>query len=58
MDPDAALARIREIGADIAEEEVPSVEQAIELAEVICGLDAWLSTGGFLPAAWAGGHLA
>lgn len=50
MDPDAALARMREL---IARERESFVEtDATELSELIDGLDQWLSKGGFLPAAW------
>jgi hypothetical protein len=57
MDPDAALAQLRaaviawikaqESGADEA-----GTEAASDAIHAIVALDAWLSTGGFLPTAW------
>jgi hypothetical protein len=47
MDPDAALARIRELSQDLSNN-----EDALELANLIRELDAWLSNGGFFPREW------
>lgn len=50
MDPNAALAEIRSILADRAEDGTWDAER---LAELINGLDDWITGGGFLPADWA-----
>lgn len=52
MDPNAALAEIREITAHILDGK-PDSGQALRLAELSEALDEWLSKGGFLPSAWA-----
>jgi hypothetical protein len=49
MDPDAALARLRELAQLLLESPEPD---ASELAETFQGLDQWLARGGFKPAAW------
>ena len=50
MDPNACLARIREI---IEKGSHPLDHQdAEDLAENIDALDGWLSRGGFLPVEW------
>jgi hypothetical protein len=49
MDPNAALADIRSILADRAEDGSWDADQ---LAERINDLDNWLTRGGFLPADW------
>jgi hypothetical protein len=53
MDVNATLARIRELSSPLA---VLDADEAAELAELIHALDEWISTGGFLPAAWQRGH--
>lgn len=50
MDPDAALAEIRELVDRIKAADSRHTVQ--RLAELVDGLDQWLSRGGFLPAAW------
>lgn len=53
MDPNATLARIREI---LNEEDsgIDVVDELIELSQLVSGLDGWISAGGFLPEAWIG----
>jgi len=49
MDPDAALAEMVELAhSDLSEYN----EDIHRLAELTLALNAWLSSGGFLPAAW------
>jgi hypothetical protein len=55
MDPNKALEKIRELIREVYNDKrdfhtVP--EAAIELADTINSLDAWLISGGFLPDAW------
>lgn len=51
MDPNAALAEIRKLTRDVLKGRAD--EEDIErLAELIEGLDNWLSKGGFLPKNW------
>ena len=58
MDPDAALARIRELAAEIIQifDDDESYEyaeaEANEIAETFQGLDNWIKGGGFLPKDW------
>lgn len=61
MDVEETLRQVRERVKSILESTVltdsgdPVSELAdtgIELASLVAGLDKWLSTGGFLPAAW------
>jgi hypothetical protein len=64
MDPDAALEAIRERlreltdeldgidPTDVTDELQAAIRLADELVELTKGLDQWLSTSGFLPAAW------
>jgi len=53
MDPNATLELIR---AKCAETETVDSQDfgalCLELADLITGLDAWLSKGGFLPTDW------
>ena len=49
MDPNATLARIREI---IAETQNGNWEHVNELPELNAAMDDWLSHDGFLPDAW------
>lgn len=63
MDPDATLERLLELAQGVSEArgnrttEPPCcptcTEDAADLAEAVQELDASLSEGGFLPAAWA-----
>jgi hypothetical protein len=53
MDPDAALTEIRELTIKILAGK-DAEGDAVRLAELIAGLDEWLSKGGFAPAAWKG----
>lgn len=66
MDPNAALAEIRQILARRSRLENMSPEQWLDdmddllddqlrLLELVEGLDGWLSKGGFLPDAWTNG---
>lgn len=54
MDPDAALAVIRELAAEINEAGPDALDEiaAMRLADHVTGLDQWLTKGGFLPADW------
>jgi len=59
MDPDAALARIRELasgiitGADSLEMDDYDLSiDGQDLAEAFQGLDEWIMKGGFLPKDW------
>lgn len=58
MDPDAALREIRAIMALIKAHRRMTVEQIDHLGELVDGLDAWLTRGGFFPAAWRHGQSA
>jgi hypothetical protein len=54
MDPNEALRIIREARAEIFSEGEPYAPSMVyRLAEATDALDTWLSTGGFLPGAWA-----
>ena len=55
MDPNKALARIRELVRK-AVDELIDADEALELAETIDGLDKWLSGRGWLPRAWQEGR--
>lgn len=58
MDPDAALARIRELAERIVNYTVDQpVPDKQELAELFLGLDQWICRGGFLPQDWMGENL-
>lgn len=52
MDPNAALAEIRAILTN------PSfwMAEAFRLAELVDGLDDWLTHGGFMPTEWVPGE--
>lgn len=55
MDPNATLAEIREqVRVSYAEEGFEHFD-ALRLAELIGGLDEWLSRGGSLPKDWKRG---
>jgi hypothetical protein len=61
MDPDAALARLREIAAEILSPDYDidsstSVDPLAEIAEQFQALDEWIDWGGFLPTAWRVGQ--
>lgn len=49
MDPNAALAQIRDEVHEILTDRNPDPER---LAELVNGLDEWLTNGGFLPDGW------
>lgn len=53
MDPNAALERIRDLVGAV--ERHGRADDGRELAEVVRGLDEWITKGGFLPAEWAPG---
>jgi hypothetical protein len=50
MDPDATLARIRELVIDVQAHSTS--EPALDLAGQIEALDNWMSRNGFAPVAW------
>jgi hypothetical protein len=54
MDPDAALAQIREliVKHQTSSEEM-STSDAAELVELVDSLDEWMTKGGFLPTEWS-----
>lgn len=57
MDPNAALAEIRSITSNLAlNPELAGEAAALRLAELIDGLDGWMSSGGFLPNDWQAGR--
>lgn len=55
MDPDANLARVRELTRRLSDPQLPAERERAtdELVEHVEALDEWLSKGGFLPQAWA-----
>ncbi len=53
MDPNAALAGIREIVAKSYRETGATLHDSSRLYDLTESLDAWLTKGGFLPEAWA-----
>ena len=55
MDPNEALRQIREAIRDLDEASRGHgdlLESAMRVADLVSGLDHWLSKGGFLPEAW------
>lgn len=54
MDPNVALAQIRELVEALQQEPDDSLAEA--LVDLVEGLDDWLSKGGFLPEPWAIGR--
>lgn len=55
MDPDAALAKLRELldGATVdAKSDDELWEIVHEAVDVFAGLDNWISKGGYLPKEW------
>ena len=52
MDPDAVLQQLRELTRQVMLEVDLTTFLAEDLAEKFQALDQWLSSGGFLPAAW------
>lgn len=59
MDPDEALAQIRQHVKDILETEKEEDDlDVMRFAELVQGLDEWISKGGFLPQAWKTSHRA
>lgn len=53
MDPNATLARLRELAADGTHLTMTETE---EMAELFEALDAWMSKGGFMPSDWSWGR--
>lgn len=53
MDPNAALDELRAIVARVMAEQRITQETVERGAELFAGLDGFLSSGGFLPRAWA-----
>lgn len=60
MDPDAALAELLDLArahqAELDDESTNNHADTGQMADLVLGLHDWLSTGGFLPAAWAVGR--
>lgn len=53
MDPEVALAELREIVKSVNDGEVGSHTDAMSrMAELFDGLDGWLTNGGFKPRDW------
>lgn len=52
MDPNATLARIRELIKAAETDEAVIHEEAGYMFELIEALDQWVSEGGFLPLSW------
>lgn len=52
MDPNATLAHIRELNAQMSTHGELDGEETSLLVELIENLDDWLSKGGFLPEPW------
>lgn len=52
MDPDAALDEIRRIIARVDADDTDAGEDYERLVNLIDGLDAWMSRGGFPPRLW------
>lgn len=52
MDPDSALASIKSLIYRVLEDEGLTPWEAVQLAQIVSGLDDWLSHGGFLPERW------
>jgi hypothetical protein len=52
MDPDAALAQIRELVAKQQTDNELSDGDTAELVELVDSLDEWLTKGSFLPTEW------
>lgn len=57
MDPDKALEEIRALVEAADRPQGLDVENVDRLAELVGGLDEWLSSAGFLPKAWGGDPL-
>jgi hypothetical protein len=53
MDPDAALAQIRELIADQQTHNELNDTDTDRLVELIDSLDEWMTKGGFLPTEWS-----
>jgi len=49
MDPNANLAEQLQLALSLVNSDY---EDAARLAELVLALDAWLNTGGFMPARW------
>ncbi len=59
MDPDAALAEMRDISKALTEAKdlnSDSLTDAARLAELVMGLDEWILRGGYLPEDWRKGR--
>jgi hypothetical protein len=52
MDPDATLAKIRELATKIVNADELGPDDVFNLASYVEDMDTWLSKGGFLPLAW------
>lgn len=60
MDPNAALARIRELMSPPVGMRITAYERGqrtSEMYRLVADLDEWLSKGGFLPSAWLSGRV-
>ncbi len=51
MDPDTALAEALDLAVGILDGEAEDGDD-VRLAELIVGLNRWMSRGGFMPSAW------
>jgi hypothetical protein len=51
MDPNVALAQVRDLAADVRADPF-DVTAVHSLVEAITALDEWITAGGFLPEAW------
>ncbi len=52
MDPDLALAEALDLAVRLIDGEAEDGDD-VHLAELIVGLNRWMTRGGFIPAAWA-----
>ncbi len=52
MDPDTALAEALDLAVRLIDEEAEDGDD-VRLAELIVGLDRWMTRGGFMPDGWS-----
>jgi hypothetical protein len=52
VDPNTALAQIRDLIAKTYTDEGATLDDSRRLYDLVEALDGWLSQGGFLPDAW------
>jgi hypothetical protein len=53
VDPNATLARLRELARRCVQGALVDRMETEEMAELFEALDTWITRGGFLPEAWA-----